>query len=75
MQDIKHSRRAFLKSSTFLAVSGLISIPSVSIANAALQYSNHISKHHEKERQAKPARSDIRSLDFDSHHFLLNFKY
>lgn len=61
------SRRSFLKMSSLL-VAGIALTPAMALVP------NLDSVHSLKNNKASFNRSDIRSLDFDSHEFLLNFK-
>ena len=71
MKIVDQSRRSFLKISSLLTVG-------IALTPAMVLFSSHenIQSHSDAstEHNALPVRSDIRSLDFDSHNFLLNFK-
>ncbi len=71
MNYVDKSRRSFLKIGSLLTV-GIVLTPAMAI------FSNHeVSQNHSDvstEHNILPIRSDVRSLDFDSHNFLLNFR-
>ena len=80
MQNFKYSRRAFLSASALLTISGIITLPAVSIAQLMKEEALPSTDQKQHYNDVNPTsdlyhRSDIRSLDFDSHHFLLNFRY
>ena len=65
------SRRSFLKMGSLLTIS-------VALTPAMAVFSNHeVNQSHSDislKQDVLPMRSDVRSLDFDSHNFLLNFR-
>lgn len=71
MKVLNASRRSFLKMGSLLTV-GIALTPTMAI------FSNHESHIDHSDVTMRhnilPTRSDIRSLDFDSHNFLLNFR-
>ena len=71
MKIVDQSRRSFLKISSLLTV-GIALTPAMALfsGHENIPSLSDVSTEH----NALPARSDIRSLDFDSHNFLLNFK-
>lgn len=71
MKIVDKSRRSFLKMGSLLTI-GVVLTPAMAIfANheASPSYSDTSLK-----QDVLPTRSDVRSLDFDSHNFLLNFR-
>ena len=71
MKTVNDSRRSFLKMGSLLTI-GVALTPAMAI------FANHeVSQSHSDisfKQDVLPIRSDIRSLDFDSHDFLLNFR-
>ena len=71
MNYVDQSRRSFLKVSSLLTI-GVALTPVMAV------FPNHeVSQSHSDisfKQDVLPIRSDIRSLDFDSHNFLLNFR-
>lgn len=65
MNTMNQSRRSFLKVGSLLTI-GVILTPAMSV------FSNH--SDNTGQQKVWPIRSDVRSLDFDSHNFLLNFR-
>ena len=72
MKTVNDSRRSFLKMGSLLTI-GVALTPAMAI------FANHeVSQSHSDisfKQDVLPIRSDIRSLDFDSHNFLLNFRH
>lgn len=71
MKTVNDSRRSFLKIGSLLTI-GVALTPVMAI------FANHeVSQSHSDialKQDVLPIRSDVRSLDFDSHNFLLNFR-
>jgi len=72
MKTVNDSRRSFLKIGSLLTI-GIALTPVMAV------FPNHeVSLSHSDialKQDVLPIRSDIRSLDFDSHNFLLNFRH
>lgn len=72
MKTVDQSRRSFLKIGSLLTVGIVLTTPAMALFSThenIPSFSDASTEHN-----TLPTRSDIRSLDFDSHNFLLNFK-
>ena len=71
MNYVDQSRRSFLKIGSLLTV-GIALTPAMALflSHGNIPSLSDVSTEH----NTLPTRSDIRSVDFDSHNFLLNFK-
>ncbi len=71
MKTMNNSRRSFLKISSLLTIGVALTPVTALFSN---QYSSQNHSDVSLQRNELSARSDIRSLDFDSHNFLFNFR-
>lgn len=70
MNQHQSSRRQFLKMSALLPISGLLLSPAI-----AHFYPHQANIRSHKNADFQPTvRADIRTLEFDSHNFFLNFR-
>lgn len=65
------SRRSFLKMGSLLTI-GIVLTPAMAVFSNREVNQNHSDI--ALKQDVLPMRSDVRSLDFDSHNFLLNFR-
>ena len=75
---IQHSRRKFLQSSALLTLSSLCITPALAFVSHedAVKEALPIASNTQNPPSNLPSqtRADIRSIDFDSHNFLLNYR-
>ncbi|MGL4673788.1 MAG: twin-arginine translocation signal domain-containing protein [Wohlfahrtiimonas sp.] len=72
MNYVDKSRRSFLKMGSLLTI-GVALTPAMAIFSSHKTNQNHSDT--SLKQDVLPIRSDVRSLDFDSHNFLLNFRH
>lgn len=69
---MNQSRRSFLKMSSLLTVG-------IALTPAMAMFSNHETNLDHSDcslaHNSLPTRADVRSLDFDSHNFIVNFRH